>query len=336
MLSSKRKAGVFWRRNLLKKEVREIVIETQDKELIQWHPAFYASLQIELKEEAGELIFENEHQLGTKPKAIDVLIIRKKKKRRIEKNIARIFRKHNIIEYKGPEESLGIDDFYKVYAYAFFYKSDTQKSDSIAIEELTVTFVCKRYPRKLIRHLREKRNCDIAEIESGIYYVRGDILPIQILVISRLSEAENLWLHNLASDLTESQVRCLITEYQKNSDDNRYRSVMEAIVQANREKFVEVKSMACKALLEIMEPEINEIKKQIRKETRETAWAEGLNAGHSKGLQEGRKAGLQEGLKIVIETYREMSLPREMAKNQIIEKFLLPVEEAENYMERYW
>ena len=35
---------------------------------LQWHPAFYADIQIELEEEAGLLVFENEHQLGTKPK----------------------------------------------------------------------------------------------------------------------------------------------------------------------------------------------------------------------------------------------------------------------------
>ena len=34
----------------------------------------------------------------------------------IEKNIGRIFRKHNIVEYKSPTDYLSVDDFYKVYA----------------------------------------------------------------------------------------------------------------------------------------------------------------------------------------------------------------------------
>lgn len=46
---------------------------------LQWHPAFYAGVQIELCEESEHLIFENEHQLGTKPKEIDVLIIKKER-----------------------------------------------------------------------------------------------------------------------------------------------------------------------------------------------------------------------------------------------------------------
>ena len=45
---------------------------------LQWHPAFYAGLQIELEKDAANLTFENEHQLGMKPKQIDVLIVKKK------------------------------------------------------------------------------------------------------------------------------------------------------------------------------------------------------------------------------------------------------------------
>ncbi|MFQ8957338.1 MAG: hypothetical protein ACLR6X_15910 [Mediterraneibacter gnavus] len=45
--------------------------------MLQWHPAFFAEIQIELQEDAEHLIFENEHQLGTKPKEIDVLIIKR-------------------------------------------------------------------------------------------------------------------------------------------------------------------------------------------------------------------------------------------------------------------
>ena len=51
----------------------------QETEKLQWHPALYAGLQIELREDSDNLIFENEHQLGTKPKQIDALIIKKQR-----------------------------------------------------------------------------------------------------------------------------------------------------------------------------------------------------------------------------------------------------------------
>ena len=70
--------------------------ETQKR--LQWHPAFFAGLQIEFASEEEKLIFENEHQLGTKPYQLDVLVIKKSSDLSIRKNIGRIFRKHNIID----------------------------------------------------------------------------------------------------------------------------------------------------------------------------------------------------------------------------------------------
>ena len=56
--------------------------------------------------------------------AIDILIIKNETKHKVKKNIGRIFRKHNIIEYKSPDDYLSIDDFYKVCGYTYFYKAD--------------------------------------------------------------------------------------------------------------------------------------------------------------------------------------------------------------------
>ena len=121
-------------------------------EKIQWHPAFDAALQIEFGEEAEYLEFDSEHLLSKKPMQIDVLI-KNEKHVKIQKNIGRIFRQYNIIEYKSPEDNLDIDDFYKVYAYACIYKADTEKIDLIPAAELTITFVCYHYPRAMLDKL---------------------------------------------------------------------------------------------------------------------------------------------------------------------------------------
>ena len=128
---------------------------------LQWHPGFYAAIQIEFKNEQSMLIFENEHHLGTKPKQIDVLIIKKNSGAAIQKNIGRIFRQHNIIEYKEPDDYLSINDFYRTYAYACFYQSDTDGVCDISPEELTITFVCGHYPHKLIKHLADVRGMSV-------------------------------------------------------------------------------------------------------------------------------------------------------------------------------
>ena len=48
------------------------------EKLLQWHPAFFAGIQIEFGEEAKYLEFKSEYVLGTKPMMIDVPIKKKK------------------------------------------------------------------------------------------------------------------------------------------------------------------------------------------------------------------------------------------------------------------
>lgn len=245
-------------------------MDTREKkqQVLQWHPAFFAGLQIELKGDAENLIFENEHQLGTKPKEIDVLIIKKEVAKPVRKNIGRIFRKYNIIEYKSPQDYLGVDDFYKVYAYACFYKSDAAGEDSIKIEEITISFVCNSYPEKLINHLREIGNYSIIETEKGIYYLYGDKMPMQLIVTKELSE-ENLWLKSLTNHLTGTETADnLLREYGHHKEDKLYKSVMDMIVRANKEKFVEVKTM-CEALEELMKDELDAKEREGRRKGEE-------------------------------------------------------------------
>ena len=101
--------------------------------VLQWHPGFCAALQIELQEESGNLEFYPEYELSKKPMRIDTLIVKKMTDSPVRKNIGRIFRKHNLIEYKSPGDYLSINDFYKVYGYACFYQSDTEKVGEIRL-----------------------------------------------------------------------------------------------------------------------------------------------------------------------------------------------------------
>jgi hypothetical protein len=59
-----------------------------------------------------------EYQLTTEPLKIDVVIIKKTKNVVIDKNIAAIFREHNVLEFKNPTDYVSVNDFYKVYGYA--------------------------------------------------------------------------------------------------------------------------------------------------------------------------------------------------------------------------
>lgn len=126
------------------------------------------------------------------------------------------------------------------------------------MEELTITFACHSYPAKLFRHLREKRKFQIRKVEEGIYYIIGDYLPIQILLLNRLPEKENLWLRNLTDHLSgEEQAERLVKEYWNHKDNTLYQAVMDIIIRANRKQFEEAKNM-CDALRELFAEELKE------------------------------------------------------------------------------
>ena len=168
---------------------------------LQWHPAYVAALHIEFENELDVLEIKSEHLLGKKPLQIDVLVIKKAEDTPIRKNIGQIFRTYNIIEYKSPEDSLNINDFYKVYAYACLYQSDTEHVCAIRPNELTITFVCSHYPRKMLKQLKAGRSLAVARKSNGIYYLTGDEFPIQLIIANRLPKEENCWLQNLRNDL---------------------------------------------------------------------------------------------------------------------------------------
>ena len=233
-----------------------------------WHPAFYAGIQIELEEDADNLVFENEHQLGKKPMEIDVLIIKKETDRPVKKNIGRIFKKYNIIEYKSPDDSLSVDDFYKVYGYTCFYKADVQYTDSIPAEELSITFVSGKYPRKMIKHLTKIKKYQVTEVEKGIYYVNGDFIPIQILVTKNLSGEENLWLKSLTNKLKATETaEKLVKNYMDHKDSSLHRSVIETIMRANQKIFREVNGMS-DIFMEIVQEKFDrKLKEEVEKAT---------------------------------------------------------------------
>ncbi len=224
---------------------------------IQWHPAFDAALQIELGDEAKYLEFESEHMLTKKPMQIDVLV-KNDKHVKIQKNIGRIFRQYNIIEYKSPKDDLNIDDFYKTYAYACIYKSDTEAVDRIQVTELTISFVCYHYPRAMLNKLERDRCIAVEGVDDGIYYLLGDAIPIQLIVVPALSKENNYWLNNLRNDLKSGgEIRRFIELYEKNKNSKLYQALADTIMRANWKEVKEERKM-CEALKELFADDLRE------------------------------------------------------------------------------
>ncbi len=229
-----------------------------NKEKLQWHPAFTAALRITLADEMQYLDMMEEYPLSKKPPQIDVLIIKKLRDVAIKKKIGRIFRRHNIIEYKSPRDYLSVNDFYKVYGYTCFYQSNTDKIREIAPEDLTITFVGSHYPEEMFRHLKETRKIEIEYQSEGIYYLKGDFIPMQFLYLPKLDKEENYWLQSLRNNLKAGQeIRTLMSNYEKNRKSKDYSAVMNFITRANW-KQMEVEKKMCDALKELFAEELEE------------------------------------------------------------------------------
>jgi len=170
-----------------RRDLNSVGAESTTQERIHWHEAFYEALQHELSKYRDFLSFENERLLSKEALKMDVLIIKKDKNVSIEKNIGRIFKAHNIFEYKSETDYLSVHDYNKVLGYALLYAS----FEKVGINDITVSFALSRHPRDVLKYFESERGLKVEEVEDGIYYVTGDIITVQVLEQKKLSSKTN-------------------------------------------------------------------------------------------------------------------------------------------------
>jgi hypothetical protein len=206
-------------------------------ERIAWHPAFVEAIQIELENYRDGLQFEAEHQLTAEPLKIDVMIIKKRPDLVIDKNIGRIFRANNVVEYKSPEDYVSIHDYDKVHAYSRFYAYLHQ----VRVDEMSVTIAATNYPKKLMEYLAGR--FEVTKNQKGFYIVAGDTSATQIIVTSELDEDKNLWLKNLNKELTVPELENIFNEKQRRGKHAPLGAYFDVVVDANLETFNKLRKM---------------------------------------------------------------------------------------------
>ena len=163
---------------------------------IDWHSAFYDAIQMELAQDRDKLRFEREHPLNVEPLRPDVIIIKKTPGTALHQKFAEIFRWHNLIEFKSPEDSLSVSDYIKTFSYPCIYQHEA----NISYKDITLTLVREMYPRGLLKYLKTDLNRVVNERSPGIFTVDGEMFPVQVIVGKRLPKDENIWLKNLNKD----------------------------------------------------------------------------------------------------------------------------------------
>ncbi len=231
---------------------------------IQWHPGFVAAMELELTANRKDLVYEREYNLNTKPLEIDLLVIKKDKDIQIENEIGKLFRGHNILEYKSPEDHLNIDTFYKTAAYACLYKSYGNTVDERNANDITISIIREEKPEGLFQYLKNQ-GIKVLNPYKGIYYVQEKhLFPTQIIVTNELDRESHTWLKALSKALEKQELKNLLEHIEKlneKGDKELADAVLEVSIRANRQTVEELRGDEgmCQALLEIMEPEISKI-----------------------------------------------------------------------------
>ena len=186
---------------------------------------------------------------------------------------------------KSADDHLDIDVFYKVGSYAALYNAYGERG----------THVSNPYP--------------------GIYYIEGEVLfPTQIIVVRELDKTSHIWLAALSGKLEKQDISALLerTRTLREKMDKEYAaSVLQVSVTANKKIVDELKGVEkdmCQALLEIMEPEINQIKQETRQEAR------------------------QEDIAITVNTLRDLGHPDSIIREIIIKNFELSPADADEIL----
>ena len=122
----------------------------------QWHPAFCSAMKLELIENKADLDYMSEYNLNSKPIQMDLLVIKKSKDVEIKNEIGKIFRGHNIMEYKSPQDELNLDTYVKVIGYACMYKASEVHVGDIDLADITITLVREGKPRELLKWFVKK------------------------------------------------------------------------------------------------------------------------------------------------------------------------------------
>lgn len=231
-------------------------------EKLQWHPAFCAATELELRQDLDVLELIPEYNLSKKPLQIDLVIIKKMDwKRTLQNEIGHIMRGHNILEYKGPGDELTIDSFFKVIGYASLYKAQGIAVNKIPASEVTVSFFRNAYPKALFQELK-KEGYILKKIYPGIYYVRGKVpFPVQVVVTSQLERKAHCSLRVLTTQVEMQDAELFLEQIhylESKNERSNIDSVLQVSVNANKQVYslLRRQNEMCEALRELMKDEI--------------------------------------------------------------------------------
>jgi len=257
----------------------------------KWTLIFVRVMEYLLRDYNVEII--PEFELYKEPMRIDIVVIKFLENVVIENTVMKFFRKHNIVEFKGPTDSLTINSFDRVLSYFYAYLS--QKS--LDIDDVAITFVSVKYPKKLLEVLQNKRNYKIIPAqERGIYYIMtnegacGYIPPIQLVVNSELSAEDAELIEKIRNDWTVEEGAEMLKRFDNITRNNPLAEIINLLCSANNDIFEEDESMTTRPLTKKRAREILfswSEKSGVLEEARQQAAQQAAQQATRQGMQQG-------------------------------------------------
>jgi hypothetical protein len=212
-------------------------------------------MRAEFFEYGNALEYHDEFQLTSGAVKIDLLIIKLKRALQIKKSIGQIFRQSNVIEYKSPNVSVSIFDYYKLRAYASFYA----ERERTRMSDMSMTLVVTYRKRSLLNDLNTE--FEVNNAAPGIYYVSGETCPTQIIVSSELPRDDCRWLYSLRSDVGMDDVESMMTQgIAVYSEKVKLDAYKDAFIQANFNTLEELKTKMGHKFIDLIRDEVAKTK----------------------------------------------------------------------------
>ena len=229
-------------------------------------------LGIETHKYENKVHIRTEEEIGVVPPRTDFVVLVEDEQVEFEKEIFKIFRKVNILEYKNPHDSLNERVIRKVCGYANLYIGTAEHEGERPAGQMTVSIFREVKNPELFREM-EERGTLVQSDTPGIYYVRGITdLPFQIVITGELRGEEYAAYRALTDKADAIDVERIIEEIGKESDDKvrEHYSVLIRLVLEKNPRFVEMirrDSAMEDVLMEIVKDKVDEKVSEKEQET---------------------------------------------------------------------
>jgi len=244
----------------LKKENAELKaqIEGAKQPPNDWHSMMYLVFLVLFRRFGTSAFVQHEMTLGAMPPRMDFLI--RVDDIQMDLGIFKLFRRFNIIEFKGPDDSLGMAEMCQPIIYFGAAAREVIHGKEGSFDDFTVTLIREAKPEKLLSELVYTKK------EAGIYQIDKWVLnvPLQIIVTRELKGTEYAAIRAISKHPKQEDIKSLVDASEKETDPEvkgYYRDLLDLLTKAVPEAIDEERrrdSEMTGAWMKVFAPEIKD------------------------------------------------------------------------------